>query len=85
MELANRGYTFVELLTVITMLGILIAVLLPTIQAASEAAHRSLCARHLQQLGLAVQYYESSFRVYPPGTVNDTGPIRSIQQGYHHS
>lgn len=80
-----RGYTFVEILIVITIIGILVALLLPAVQAAREAARRASCGKHLEQLIIAVHNYEMQHGVYPSGTINPTGPIRSIPQGYHHS
>ncbi len=81
----RRGFTLVELLVVIAIIGVLVALLLPAVQAAREAARRMSCMNNLCQLILAVQNYEMSFRVYPPGTINDTGPIQNLPQGYHHN
>ena len=81
----RRGFTLVELLVVIAIIGVLVALLLPAVQAAREAARRMSCTNNLCQLILAVQNYEMSFRVYPPGTINDTGPIQNLPQGYHHN
>ena len=75
----------VELLVVIAIIGILVALLLPAVQAAREAARRMQCTNNLCQLILAVQNYEMAFRVYPPGTINDSGPIQNLPQGYHHN
>ena len=79
-----RAFTLVELLVVITIIGILIALLLPAVQAAREAARRCQCVNNLTQLGLAVQNYEMGSRVYPPGTIDKKGPIVNLPQGYHH-
>jgi prepilin-type N-terminal cleavage/methylation domain-containing protein/prepilin-type processing-associated H-X9-DG protein len=63
------GFTLVELLVVIAIIGILVALLLPAIQAARESARRSQCANNMHQLSLAVLNYESSRKELPPAGV----------------
>jgi prepilin-type N-terminal cleavage/methylation domain-containing protein len=65
----NSGFTLVELLVVIAIIGILVALLLPAIQAAREAARRSDCINKLHQLGIALHNYESSNKRLPPGII----------------
>jgi len=67
----HRGFTLVELLVVIAIIGVLVALLLPAIQAAREAARRSHCANNLKQMGLAMHTYVTSWSVFPPGYQGD--------------
>jgi prepilin-type N-terminal cleavage/methylation domain-containing protein/prepilin-type processing-associated H-X9-DG protein len=74
MQREARGFTLVELLVVIAIIGILVALLLPAIQAAREASRRSNCLSHLRQFGLAMHNYEQSNKVFPAGDVLTPDP-----------
>ncbi len=64
---SSRGFTLVELLTIIGIVGVLIALLLPAVQSAREAARRISCANNLRQLGVAAQNYYTAQQAFPTG------------------
>jgi len=64
---ARRGFTLIELLVVITILGLLLALLLPALGAAREIARRTQCANNLRQMGLGLQMYHDTHGSLPPG------------------
>lgn len=78
------GFTLVELLVVIAIIGILVALLLPAIQAAREAARRNQCGNNVAQMILAVHHYADAHSAYPAGTSDVAGPIANSVNGYHH-
>ena len=67
----SSGFTLVELLVVIAIIGILVALLLPAVQAAREAARRTQCKNHLKQLGIASQLHVDTHKFFPSGGWGD--------------
>lgn len=63
----ERGFTLVELLVAITIVGVLVGLLLPAVQAARDSARRVQCANNLKQIGIALHSYHSAYRSFPPG------------------
>jgi prepilin-type N-terminal cleavage/methylation domain-containing protein len=70
---SSRGFTLVELLVVIAIIGILIALLLPAVQAAREAGRRATCSNRVKQLALAAQTHHDALKSYPSGGISGNG------------
>jgi prepilin-type N-terminal cleavage/methylation domain-containing protein/prepilin-type processing-associated H-X9-DG protein len=69
----RHGFTLVEMLVVITIIGILIGMVMPSVQSAREAARRMQCGNNLRQLGLALYSYHSQYRSFPPAMMFPSG------------
>ncbi|MBI1391819.1 MAG: DUF1559 domain-containing protein [Alphaproteobacteria bacterium] len=79
----HPGFTLIELLVVIAIIATLVAITLPAVQQAREAARRSLCKNNLMQIGIAIHNYEHMWECLPLGSVNQTSPIENVREGYH--
>ena len=82
---APHGFTLVELLVVITIIGIMMALTLPAVMAAREGSRRVTCLNKMFQIGIGLNNYQSARDTLPPGTIDKRGPIRDLPQGYEMS
>ena len=76
-----HGFTLVELLVVMAIIGMMIGMMLPAVGAMREAARRATCQSRLARLGIALQKYEAGYGTLPPGTTEPKGPIHNVPQG----
>ena len=81
----RRGFTLLETLVVISIIGMMVALLLPAVQHCRESARRAQCTNNLSQLMMAIHNYEHAHRYYPAGVINPKGPIEYRPVGYHHN
>lgn len=81
----QRGITQIELWCVVLIIGTLISLLLPAVQACREMARNAQCQHHLLQLGLAIRNYETIHGRFPAGVVEPGGPVRNVPIGFHHN
>ena len=79
---SRRAFTLIELVVVVLIVGLLIALLLPAVQASREAARRTQCMNNLRQIGLALANYSSVVGVYPPGWLDSSSGLDTPHWGW---
>ena len=81
----RHGFSLVEILAVVLMIGMLIGLLLPSVQMIRENARSAKCKHNLTQLSIGLISYHDAFQLYPPGTIDPKSPILNNARGYHHN
>lgn len=74
----HHAFTLVELLVVLAIIGVMVSLLLPAVQAAREAARRMSCSNNLKQISLAAQLFESSYKHLPPGNLGPDPAVNTL-------
>jgi type II secretory pathway pseudopilin PulG len=82
---SRHAIALAEVLAILVMVLVLSAIFLPNLQRMRERSRQAMCQRNLTSIGLALAAYHDVRMHYPVGTMNPTGPIKSVAQGYHHN